>query len=560
MDVFSDPLLTLFARQASARPSDPAVIGADGSTTTYAELDRASAALAGHLRRIAVAPGSPVAVYVEDRSEMPTAWLGVLRSGAPYVPIDPRQPVPRTARVLEEAGASVLIGTGDLPPGIRRQLPTFVDIGGARLGDAGAQPVDTGLTNDLAYITYTSGSTGSPKGIAIRRAAVAALVEGCDYAALGPTTAMAQISNPAFDAATFEVWGSLLTGGLLRVINESALFGVRDILAATGKSETVAFLTTPLFNSLALTMPHRLLGLSAVIFGGEQANAQAIRQVLASGFDGMLVNGYGPTETTTFAATWTVPRALSLADEQRVPIGQPVAGTRISVRNAALERLPDGMVGELCIGGLGVGAGYVRRPGLTADRFVPDPEGPPGSRMHRSGDRGRVRPDGNFEVIGRTDDQVKVGGYRVELSEVEQALRRVAGVSEAVVIAQASGGRTVLAAVITRSDTSVDSAHVRDILSAELPGYMVPRSIVISDSLPVSSVGKIDRQALRARFKDDRVVDDLEEDDEVYVIVRNESGHQALWPLRQEVPAGWQAQRFVGSRAACVTHVDATSQ
>jgi len=491
------PLAELFAAEAARAPDAVAVT--DGARAlTYAELHGHARGLARRLHARGVARGDRVGVSCDRSIELVIAQLGVLAAGAAYVPLDRVHPAERRAALLDDAGATVVVtaqtGAGD---GCGRpEIPVEGDAGDA---DTPETPAGGG-GGDLAYVMYTSGSTGAPKGVAVPHRAVARLVKNTDYVRLGPDDVVAQVSNPAFDAATFEIWGALLNGARLVVIpSDTALSppGLAEALARHGV--TTLFLTTALFNQVAREHPAAFRGLRQVLFGGEAVEPRWVEAVLRAGGPARLLHVYGPTETTTFA-TWHEVRAVA-DGAATVPIGRPIANTEIYVLDPRREPAPIGVAGELYIGGPGLADGYLGRPDLTAERFVPHPFDPePGARLYRTGDRARFRPDGAVEFLGRLDRQVKLRGHRIEPAEVEAALLRLPELSDAVVLVkgETSDTRRLVAYVAPANGAAPTMAELREALRRTLPPYMVPSSVVVLPALPLTPNGKVDRGALAA--------------------------------------------------------------
>jgi acyl-coenzyme A synthetase/AMP-(fatty) acid ligase len=347
---------------------------------------------------------------------------------------------------------------------------------------------------------YTSGSTGMPKGVVVPHRAIGRLVLNNGYARLEAGDRVAMAANPAFDAAHFEVWGALLNGGCSVVFDqESVLSPRRFAQQLQAQAVSVLWLTVGLFNQYAEPLAAVWPGLRTLIVGGDALDAGVIRRVLQRGAPQHLLNGYGPTETTTFAITHEIKSVGEHASS--IPIGKPISNTRIYILDRGGRLAPQGVAGEIHIGGDGVALGYLNREDLTAERFVPDPFAKtPGARLYRTGDLGRHASDGTIEFLGRKDQQVKLRGFRVELGEIEARLAHCAGVREAVVLARddGAGGKRLVAycAVDASAEPAVDAQALRMQLAQHLPDYMVPAAYVLLDALPLTANGKLDRQAL----------------------------------------------------------------
>ncbi len=487
----------LFEEQAARTPDAPAAVhGAE--SLTYRALNERANRLAHHLIAAGVGPEARVGICLERGAEMVITMLAVLKAGAAYVPLEPAYPAERLGFMLADSSAAAVVTQESL----RAVLPipagvATVSVDGDTARIAAERAENPGVRvgpRSLAHVIYTSGSTGTPKGVGIEHRGVVRLVRETETVRLGPDDRVGQASTPSFDAATFEVWGALLNGAaLVGIPKEVALSPERlaDLLRAEGI--TVLLLTTALFNQVARERPGAFRPLRTVLFGGEAADAAAVRAVLDAGGSERLVNAYGPTENSAFS-TWHLVRQVS-TDATTVPIGRPVANSSAYVLGAGLEPLPPGLPGELYVGGDGVARGYLGRPALTAERFVPDPfSAEPGARMYRTGDRARWRPDGTLEYLGRLDGQVKIRGFRIETGEIEAALRRHADVTDCVVLARedGSGGLRLVAYVAGQGDADGFRAHLR----RTLPDYMVPGAFVVLARLPLTANGKVDRRAL----------------------------------------------------------------
>ncbi|HEX2164652.1 MAG TPA: amino acid adenylation domain-containing protein, partial [Thermoanaerobaculia bacterium] len=496
-------LAALFAARAAERPDAPALAFA-GGTTTYRELDLASAALAATLAGLGIGRGSRVGLCAERSVEAVVGMLAILRAGGAYVPLDPVYPAERLALMLEDAGAPLVLAQphlADRLPGGVRTVPLSAPPPAAEAPGAAADPAPSPAGGeDLAYVVFTSGSTGRPKGVAVPQRAVARLALGTDYVALGPGDRVGFASSLSFDAATFEVWGALVTGAcLVEVPREVALSppALVEHLRAAGVSHL--FLTTALFNVVAREVPDGFSSLEAVLFGGEACDPGMVRRVLAAGPPARLLHVYGPTESTTFA-TWQEVREVA-PGATTLPIGAPLANTRAWVADRRLRPVPPGVPGELVLGGDGLAWGYLGRPGLSAERFVPEPFGGRGERVYRTGDRVRWLAGGAVEFLGRFDDQVKIRGFRIEPGEVEAALAADPEVAQAAVVVRGEAAdRRLVGYLVPRGSApgAEVAARVRERLGSALPAYMVPSVLVPLEALPLTPNGKVDRRALPA--------------------------------------------------------------
>ncbi|HEX2164348.1 MAG TPA: amino acid adenylation domain-containing protein, partial [Thermoanaerobaculia bacterium] len=347
----------------------------------------------------------------------------------------------------------------------------------------------------LAYVIYTSGSTGTPKGVAVTHRNVARLVAAADYAALGPGETLLQLAPTSFDAATFEVWGALATGGRLAFPPPGPV-RLDELAAAIERfGVTTLWLTAGLFHQVVDEHPAALAPLRQLLAGGDVLSPPHVARLLAELPGLALIDGYGPTENTTFTCCHRVREG-----EAPVPIGRPIAWTTAHLVDRHGEPVPVGVPGELVAGGDGVARGYLGQPARTAERFVPHPFGPPGARLYRTGDLARRRPDGAIEFLGRRDGQVKVRGFRVELGEIEATLQGHPGVRDTVAVVREDtpGDRRLVAYVVAAAGAEAEPAELRAHLKERLPEYMVPAAIVSLERLPLTPNGKVDRRALPA--------------------------------------------------------------
>jgi amino acid adenylation domain-containing protein len=484
---------TLVAEQAARTPDAVAVVHAERQLT-YGALAERAARVTAALRALDVTPGSCVGVCLERSPELVTALLGTLRAGAAYVPLDPSYPAQRLEFMARDSGISVVLTVKALchhvPDGVRTLL--LDDPGSWPAGDD--SPVAVGA-DAPAYVMYTSGSTGTPKGVTVPHRAIVRLVRDTDYVALRTDDRIAFAATTAFDAATFELWGALLSGAAAVVVaKQQALDPAGYAALIREQAITTLFMTTALFNQFAAGAPAAFAPMRQVLFGGEAVDPGAVRTVLAAGAPHRLLHVYGPTESTTFA-TWH--RVDAVAEHDRtVPIGTAIANTTAYVLDRAARPVPPGAAGELFLGGDGLAHGYRGHPGRTAERFLPDPFGPPGSRLYRTGDLVRTRGDGAIVFLGRTDHQVKLRGFRIELDEVAAALRAADTVGDAVVLLREDvPGSPQLVAYVTGEPSP---AELRAHCARTMPGHMIPAVFVPLPHLPMTANGKLDRQALPA--------------------------------------------------------------
>ncbi|HEV7589423.1 MAG TPA: amino acid adenylation domain-containing protein, partial [Longimicrobium sp.] len=489
----------LLAVQVAARPDAVAAEFADGAMT-YRELDARANRVARRLAALGVRPGDHVGLAAGQTCAMVAALAGILRAGAAAVPLDPEYPAERLAFMLADTEARALVTRGGALDGIASPTPVLdLERDTAAIDAEDPSPVDASGPESIAYVIYTSGSTGRPKGVRVPHRAIVRTVVGTDHAEFGPGTRTAQQANLSFDASVWEIWGALLNGGTVVGIERDLLLSADYPAALRKRRITDLFITAQLFNRHVRETPDAFATVGTVLAGGEALDPAAMRACLEGGPPRRLLNGYGPTECTVFAATHVIDAVA--ADARGIPIGRPIAATTCRVLDERGAPVPAGVAGELCIGGGRVAVGYLRRPELTAEKFVPDPFAPgPDARMYRTGDRVRWNEGGTIEFLGRLDGQVKVRGFRVELGEIGSVLRDDARVADAAAVVREDvpGERRLVAYVVAREGESVDAAALRQALAVRLPEYMLPSAIVVLDALPLNRNGKVDRQALPA--------------------------------------------------------------
>jgi amino acid adenylation domain-containing protein len=501
----TEPDLTipaLFAAQAAGRPDATALVFGTESLT-YAELDRRSNALAWRLRRRGVDADVPVGVAIERGIDLVVALLAVLKAGGAYLPIDAGGPAPRVAAMIAVAQARLLLvaQSTDLPelPGVDvlhvDAEPT--DTEPADAADERSAPPDHSDPLSLAYISFTSGSTGVPKGVAIPHRGVVRLVRNPTFASLGPGERLLHLAPVAFDASTWELWGALLTGATT-VIAPPGPLGLPEIADVLRTAEpTVMWLTAGLFHQMAETDIDAIAGVPVLLAGGDALSPETVRAVLSVRRGRPLVNGYGPTENTTFTTCHVMTDPDQVAST--VPIGRPIQGTTVHLLDGYGQPVPIGVTGELFTGGDGLARGYIGSASATARAFVPDPFGY-GTRLYRTGDLARRRADGTLEFVGRVDDQIKIRGFRVEPGEVASVLRSHPHVDDAIVLVAGQGAQRHLIGYVTPADgvdlSTLRPAPLRDFLASRLPEYLIPAGFTALDRFPLNANGKVDRAAL----------------------------------------------------------------
>jgi amino acid adenylation domain-containing protein len=501
-------LTELVGGRIAATPEAVALV--DGPTSlTYAEFGRRADIIATRLTAAGVGRGQIVGVLLDRSTTMFAAWLAILRIGAAYLPLDRSYPVARVRLLLEDSAATRVVSgpeTADLAAELGVEA---IEIGGP--GWSWAHPVPAAgrvvAPQDLAYVIYTSGTTGGPKGVMIEHRNVASTAAcHADALGIGPGDRVGQIAAPGFDVASLEVWGNLLAGAEVHIAPEQIRRSPHELCQWVAERELAAAdLTTPV---ATLAIQHGWLTgarLKLLLTGGEKL---LVRPPAGAAY--RLINVYGPTETAV-NATWAV---ITPGTGPVPPIGHPLPQVTAHVLDAFGDRVPPGADGELYLGGAGVGRGYLGRPGLTGQRFVPDPSRP-GARLYRTGDLVRRRADGELEFRGRLDDQVKVGGFRIELGEVEEALHEHPAVAEAAVrVWEPEAGLPRLAGYVT-GPPELDVQAVRHWLGQRLPAHMVPAVIIALPVLPLTASQKLDRAALPdpAGLLDLAAADDVAWDD-----------------------------------------------
>ncbi|TCP59316.1 amino acid adenylation domain-containing protein [Tumebacillus sp. BK434] len=469
-------------------------------TLAYAELNAAANRLARHLQAHGVQPGDRVALCAERSVELIIAMLAILKSGAAYVPLDVSYPAERLGFMLEDTGAKLLLTQAQLAASLPQHDVEVLPLEQALQASALEDSADLELAlsgESLAYVMYTSGSTGQPKGVLTPHRGIVRLVKASDYVQFAAEDVFLQFAPVAFDASTFEIWGALLNGALLVVYppEQASLQELGQFLQR--EQVTTLWLTAGLFHQMVEHQLDGLKGIRQLLAGGDALSLPHVQQALKV-IDGRLVNGYGPTETTTFACCHVMTKPEE-AGQNSVPIGRPIGHTEVYVLDRHLRPVPAGVTGELYIGGAGLAHGYLNRPEQTAQAFVPHPFRT-GAKLYKTGDLVRLLPDGTLQFAGRADKQVKIRGFRIEPGEIEAALASHPAVQSALVtVREDEPGQKQLAAYLVAAGESLpDAAVLRSHLEGLLPAYMIPQAWVKLDAIPLTPNGKVDLRALPA--------------------------------------------------------------
>jgi amino acid adenylation domain-containing protein len=489
----------LFADRV-ARAPDAAAVSSGDVRYTYRELDSRANRLAHRLLGLGAGPETPVAVLMERSAELIVATLAVLKTGAFYLPLHTAYPPERIQWIADQAGGPLLLVDESTRA---RALPrgcevVVIDADQAEPAGPESDPMVAAHPDQLAYLMYTSGSTGEPKGVAVtHRDVIALALDPCWEGGAHERALM--VAPYAFGMSTYELWAPLLRGGLIVVAPPGDLEVATLHRLILDEAVTVVHLTAGLFRVVAEEAPAVLATLREVMTGGDVISPAAVARVFDACPDIVVRAMYGQTETTLFATN--SPMTAPYRAGASVPVGRPMNGMAVYILDESLQAVPEGVIGELYVGGTGVARGYFGRPDLTAERFVPDPFGAPGERMYRTGDLARWTPDGLADFVGRADDQVKIRGFRVELAEVEAAVASYPGLAHVAVVARdfEAGDKRLAAYVVPEAgageiDVVALRAHVMDLQ----PEYAVPAAFTVLGALPLTANGKLDRTALPA--------------------------------------------------------------
>ena len=493
-----DSIVSLFRKQAELTPSAIGLVFMEGKLT-YAELEERSNQLANYLVEKGLSTGMLVPLCMDRSLEVMIAILAILKAGAAYMPIDPGYPEERIRLMLSESSSPVVVTTSDyadLLETLGEDIETLsLDKLAYQLHQMPLTPTGIVLSEqDLAYVIYTSGSTGQPKGVKVTHGNVVSLVRGVNYISLGKDDVLLSTGAPSFDATTFEYWGMLLNGGRLVLCEEQTLLDPVLLKNEIRKQQvTQMWFTAGWFNQLVETAVDVFETLSVILIGGEKLSAKHVRklQEIYSAID--IINGYGPTENTTFSLTYPIKPGF----DNNIPIGFPLSNRTVYVLNEQQQLLPIGVVGEIYLGGAGLSAGYLNRPELTEEKFIPHPFSvKAGERLYRTGDLGKWLPDGSIAYEGRIDEQVKIRGFRIELGEIESVLQKCEKVSQAVVtvLTDEDGGKRLIGYIVPEG--AYNQENIMEFLQQKLPDYMLPAMLVELESLPLTANGKVNKKEL----------------------------------------------------------------
>jgi amino acid adenylation domain-containing protein len=490
-----------FELQAALRPDATAVVYKD-SSVTYAELNRRAKRLAALLREEGIGHKRLVAILMDRSIEMIVAMLGIIKAGGAYVPLDPCYPAERLGLMLGDTQADVLLTQSHLASRAKQHRASVIEVNfdwGSDIGDEFPDPPNFNTAECLAYVMYTSGSTGRPKGVMVPHRAIMRLVLDANYVKLDSDSVVLQLAPVSFDASTFEIWAPLLNGGRCVLFSKNGPPDTCELSAVLKeKAVNTMWLTASLFNSIVAESPETLKGVQQILTGGEALSAEHIRIAQENLPETRLINGYGPTETTTFAAAFSIPCPIP-EKWTSIPIGYAINQTELRVLDEDLQPVPEGAEGELFIGGHGVALGYLHQPELTAEKFLVDPFSVDAdAKLYRTGDIVRSAPDGCLDFIGRKDDQIKLRGFRIEPGEIEHILLKHDAVIDAKVLISVDtfDQKRLTAYLVAKDDKPLDTSELRQFLTERLPEYMIPSRFGVLKEFPLTANGKLDRERL----------------------------------------------------------------
>lgn len=485
-------IIHMFEEQVNKTPGHIA-LSFENEHLTYETLNKQANQLAAYLLAQGVHTEQLIGICMDRSISLITGILGILKAGAAYVPLDPRYPASRIHYMLEDTQAVMVIADNNTA-GVLSGINTNIQVITLPLETAATPAVPFPIIpreHNLAYIIYTSGTTGTPKGVMIEHRNVVSLVKNVDYVPFHENNCLLSTGSPAFDATTFEYWGMLLNGGQLVLCKDEQLLDIREMKRIIqAKNVNIMWLTSGWLNQLVDADIRIFAGLTTLIAGGEKLSSTHIQQLKNTFPDLQIINGYGPTENTTFSLTYPITETVI---PDNIPIGKPLSQRQVYILNEELQHCDDG---EIYVAGAGIGRGYLHQPDLTAARFPPDPFSKiAGARMYKTGDLGKWLPDANVAFQGRTDNQVKIRGYRIEPGEVEAVLMQTGTILQVVVMCQLINEQKYLAAYIVPGPGYLQEKAI-SFLAVRLPDYMLPMVWVPLDSMPLTPNGKIDKHAL----------------------------------------------------------------
>jgi len=489
----------LFEQVAAAYPESIALVF-EGRQVTYRELNLRANWLAHRLRAAGVGTETMVGCCLQRSIDLIVALIAVLKAGGAYVPLDPAYPKERLSFLLDDAQPQIMLTQESIAatalPARPRTCVVVDALPQEQFRSKPENPAPSGGPRSLAYVMYTSGSTGRPKGVMVENRAIIRLVRNTNFCHFGPDEVFLQFAPISFDASTLEIWGPLLNGGKL-VVMPAQMSSLEDLgRVIREQAVTTLWLTAGLFSAMVDERLEDLRGVRQLLAGGDVLSPRHVRRALENLPHCRLINGYGPTENTTFTCCHIMRAGEPIAET--IPIGRPISNTQVYVLDVQLHPVPPSVVGELYAAGDGLARGYLNNPEITGQRFLPNPfDTQSEARMYRTGDLACWRNDGVLEFLGRADNQVKILGHRVEPGEIEVALGAHANVTQNCVVARTGeDGSKRLVAYYVPSDPRLTAAELRRFLAGKLPSYMVPALFVPVDALPLTPNGKVDRTAL----------------------------------------------------------------
>ncbi|MDK8180277.1 non-ribosomal peptide synthetase [Paenibacillus sp. UMB4589-SE434] len=490
-------IVQLFEEQVEKVPNHTALIYQD-EHVTYDELNERANRLAHHLRQKGVGKNVLVGIIGERSVQMVIGILGILKAGGAYLPIDSKYPTERMITLLADSNTELLLTQSTYMEALRQNIGSHIEVmlmeqvPEELSSERCSNPLWMNSSSDLAYVMYTSGSTGKPKGVMVEHKSVVRLVRNTNYVEFAEGDRILQTGSVVFDASTFELWGALLNGISLVLVDEHVLLHAERLGQEIRKNLiTTMWLTSPLFNQLVQQDVTIFTGLKTLVVGGDALSGEHINQVRKAHQSLNLINGYGPTENTTFSTCFAIEKEFSSS----IPIGKAISNSNAYILDRHNHLQPIGVAGELCVAGDGLARGYLNNAELTAEKFVPNPF-EPGTRMYKTGDLARWLPDGNIEYLGRIDEQVKIRGFRIEPNEIAQHLLLHEHIQDAIVVACiGEDGQAYLCAYVV-SDVELSASALREHISQSLPSYMIPSYFVQMERLPLTPNGKVDRKAL----------------------------------------------------------------